>query len=71
MRNPVLQAYVDRFQEEAFGISMTNALKDRICVICKGRVSGFTNDLAQREYEMSGTCEACQDSIFKKLRELE
>lgn len=64
MKNPVIQNCIDNFQEAFFGIGMTEAKKKGICVTCKAKVTGFSKDIYQLEYEISGMCEKCQREVF-------
>jgi len=34
------------------------------CAICGLAVSEFRNEISKREWEISGMCHKCQDSIF-------
>lgn len=46
------------------GISRAEALKQHLCVSCRATVGDFTNQLSEREYTISGMCQACQDAMF-------
>lgn len=34
------------------------------CPVCKDIITGFRNLDSAREYEISGLCQKCQDSVF-------
>jgi uncharacterized CHY-type Zn-finger protein len=34
------------------------------CVLCGKPATEFRDELSAREYEISGTCQACQDEVF-------
>jgi len=40
------------------------AIRDSRCPVCKKQIGAFRNDLSIREYNISGMCQACQDSVF-------
>ena len=46
------------------GISRQDAAKQAICTWCKQPVTGFNDELSQREYRISGFCQSCQDEVF-------
>lgn len=64
MRTQEMQALIDSFQRETFGIDMTEAMQKRTCVICKKPVTKFSSDIVAREYVLSGMCEECQGTVF-------
>jgi len=37
------------------------------CTVCNQRVTDFKNLISEREYEISGMCQACQDDIFSDV----
>lgn len=41
-----------------------DAIENRKCPVCKKDIKGFRNAISQREYEISGMCQDCQDSVF-------
>lgn len=41
-------------------------MQKSICVICNNPVNGFRDEISQKEYLISGLCQTCQDSFFKK-----
>jgi hypothetical protein len=38
--------------------------KEKTCPVCKQRIEGFRDYISEREYEISGLCQECQDSVF-------
>jgi hypothetical protein len=40
-------------------------IRNGICPTCDESVGEFRDNLSRREYEISGTCQKCQDRIFK------
>ena len=56
---------IDRLLTIMTGVERTEAIRGAACVICKGFVDddGFRNALSEREFEISGMCQGCQDDI--------
>ena len=46
------------------GISRQEAEKQQICTWCKNPITGFKDSLSEREYQISGFCQSCQDNTF-------
>ena len=63
-RSPEMQKTVDAFAKSLFGRSATDARKSFVCVTCGKPVEGFRDDLSRKEYQISGMCQECQDSVF-------
>ena len=43
------------------------AITEGLCATCKAtdiEISSFTDDLSVKEYQISGMCQKCQDSVF-------
>lgn len=39
-------------------------LEAGLCPTCGGEVKEFRNALSRKEFEISGMCQKCQDSVF-------
>lgn len=39
-------------------------IRNAICVSCGSKIKGFKSELCKREYQISGLCQKCQDSVF-------
>lgn len=63
-RAPQMQKLLDNFSQAAFGKTNSGAVKEQVCVICKGPANEFRDELSRREFSISGLCEGCQDSVF-------
>ncbi len=61
-RDPRLQAFVDKIT----GVSQAECEAAEICPTCRKPIGEFRNDLSRKEYEISGMCQSCQDSVFGK-----
>ena len=46
------------------GISRQEAEKQNICTWCKNPITVFKDSLSEREYQISGFCQSCQDDTF-------
>jgi|WetSurMetagenome_2_1015567.scaffolds.fasta_scaffold567277_1 hypothetical protein len=46
------------------GIRRQEAAAASICTVCKKPLTPFRDSLSRREYEISGLCQECQDSVF-------
>jgi hypothetical protein len=53
----------------------TSSINDSKCVQppfgCGGDATAFRNEVSAREYQISGLCQLCQDSVFAPLPEEE
>lgn len=56
--------YFTQFASKAIGGH--NALNAGLCPTCSGEVGEFRDDLSIKEFSISGMCQKCQDSVFKK-----
>lgn len=43
-----------------------NRIKFGLCPICGKKVWKFRDKLSEREFEISGMCQICQDEIFRE-----
>jgi len=57
---------LDKFSESFFGIKRTDAHRTSTCVLCKGDVNYFRNEISRKEFAISSICQHCQDKIFGK-----
>ena len=39
-------------------------LKKGVCTTCGEPIKGFRNEISRKEYQISGMCQKCQDSVF-------
>lgn len=37
------------------------------CPMCKKKVGGFRDKSSEKEFKISGMCQACQDKVFGEL----
>lgn len=56
----------DRIANSIHSMTITDALRLKVCIDCKKNVEGsFRDDLSVKEYGISGLCQECQDKVFK------
>ena len=46
-------------------------INGRVCMICRGKVEGFKDELSEKEFLISGMCQLCQDKTFYVRKEEE
>ena len=51
-------------QIEALFLGTKQAIAESKCPLCLKSIKAFRDVLSQREYEISGLCQDCQDDIF-------
>jgi len=59
-KSPEIQKFVDACAKEMFGWD-GNPIH---CRTCNNLAGEFRNVLSQKEYEISGMCQKCQDDFF-------
>lgn len=62
--NRKIKHTVDELSEKIFGKSFSDCRKENICVSCHKNVGDFRDSLSEREFNISGLCQECQDEIF-------
>jgi len=58
---------VDDLFKSLYGVDRKTAITNRTCVSCgveEITENSFRDDLALREFHISGLCQTCQDKIF-------
>ena len=69
-RVPNMQKAADAFAERLFGIPLSKAKAEAICIECRKPVDVSRWDERERsEYEISGLCRGCQEIMFAQLDE--
>jgi hypothetical protein len=57
---------MEKFLEDVFG--RTTAITSNKCIPppvgCGKPIGGFKDDISRHEYEISGLCQDCQDTVF-------
>jgi hypothetical protein len=59
-----MQKMIDVFAKHTFGKTASEAIDTNVCVSCGEDVVDFDDPLSQREYQISGLCQKCQNSVF-------
>ncbi len=42
------------------------AIEAGVCNLCGEKADKFRDELSEAEYDISATCQACQDGVFEK-----
>jgi hypothetical protein len=59
-----LQEVRDAVAKDVFGMTPEEAIKKGICIDCRqDALANCYSDVGRREYQISGLCETCFDSI--------
>tara|TARA_R110000803_G_scaffold192258_1_gene255032 strand:- start:562 stop:762 length:201 start_codon:yes stop_codon:yes gene_type:complete len=64
-KTPEMKAALEDITKALFGTSRSDQIHNRKCVTCKGEAVYFNDELSVREYNISGMCQKCQDSVFE------
>jgi len=43
---------------------ITKVIEEGFCVSCGKKITGFKDEISHKEYQISGLCQKCQDSVF-------
>lgn len=65
-----LQQFKDDLAISAFGMTKSEAHTKGVCIKCK-RPPVFTSTLGPQEYQISGLCDLCFDSMFGRAHDTE
>lgn len=65
IKSPEIVRFLDEMSLSIFGRSRSLALAANGCVKCGNRVDNFRDEQSKREYEISGLCGDCQDSMLE------
>ena len=63
-RTKEMQDFVDAQALKNWGMTLTDAIRKSLCVMCHKEAKTFTDDKSVKEYNMSGMCQICQDAFF-------
>lgn len=65
-RSPKMQSVIDNFSNALFGRKNSESIRDKVCVDCGTpvKMADFRNAISRKEFEISGLCMKCQDSVF-------
>lgn len=61
-----LQSLVDELVKNRIGYIQEEARHYKICTWCGNPVTAFRDKLSEKEYDISGFCQKCQDDTFGK-----
>ncbi len=65
MKSKEIKYSLDELSKSMFGRSKSECSLEKICVICHESVNEFKDKLSEKEYNISGMCQNCQDNFFK------
>jgi Fe2+ or Zn2+ uptake regulation protein len=57
---------MNQFIKELTGIDPNQSIENKLCPFCKHPVGEFGDKLSEKEFEISGLCQECQDKVFVK-----
>jgi len=63
-RNKNLQNALDGFTKRVVNKTQEKAEKEKVCIWCGEKITGFKDELSRKEYKISGLCQKCQDETF-------
>lgn len=63
-KSPEMTAALDGLSTAMFGRSRSASIEGRVCVTCGKPVGQFRDALSEKEFQISGMCQTCQDSVF-------
>ena len=65
MKDKEIEKYLDKITKTfKFRNTRTQALQKRKCVMCTKPNFKFKDEISEKEYRISGMCQACQDQFF-------
>lgn len=63
-KHPEIVKFLDELSLNLFGRSRSLAKAGNGCVSCGKPATTFRDERSKKEYEISGLCQTCQNSIF-------
>lgn len=57
---------IEQTLTDLFGVDRRTSIITDTCALCKQPAVEFRDSLSEKEYSISGMCQACQDKIFGK-----
>ena len=59
-----IEKFKDNLSNQLFGRSRILAIAGKSCVSCGSTAVWFRDKISEREYQISGLCQKCQDRFF-------
>ena len=59
-----MQNFLEAMSKEFFGNSRKESIDNEKCVSCGKEAMKFDSPLSEREFQLSGLCQECQDNVF-------
>ena len=63
-KSPAMEKFLDTISDRMFGTQRTDAIVNATCVSCGKPADNFRDELSAKEFQISGLCQKCQDSVF-------
>jgi len=61
--NTAVRRTLDAYARDLWGRTLTDALRDHICICCGETVTTFKDRIAARNYQICGFCSECYDNL--------
>jgi len=55
-------------QSYLVGTNIEQAIRNNVCVRCKGPANVFNNAKSEKEFTITGYCQLCQDFVYDHIR---
>jgi len=65
-RSNSIESFLGNLQFETFGTDRNETTKRGLCANCGKIANDFKDEISEREYEISGLCQQCQDEFFEE-----
>jgi hypothetical protein len=59
-----MEEFKNKLADLFYGMTPNEAIKENICVSCKGKIKTFRDQTSIDEYQISAFCQKCQDETF-------
>ena len=66
-KSPAMQSFLDNLSLSMFGRARSLAQAGNGCVMCGKPAVKFDDKASEREYQISGLCQPCQNKVFGDL----
>ena len=64
-KDDIMKEFLNGIAKDVFGRTIEESLNNNICVQCGEDVGVFDDELSEREYNITGLCQKCQDDIYR------
>lgn len=63
-KSGAFEAFLEKYAEGTYGRSRIESIENDICLRCGESAVEFKDSLSEKEYTISGFCQACQDKVL-------